>query len=313
MEDDNIDFTNIVQYEKRRYHNKGYGIIFAFTFFCSFFFLAPIIGKIIFPVSIENPGKFYMFSTLFTHEVTFILINSIMFIIYKLKLPFFERYKTTLNKWPWEEDYNKWISLLKKTIKLLLLNHLVLLPLVLLPFYLSDTCPMNTKYESLPESPMEIMVQILFFMLCEDFGFYFSHRLLHVKWLYPHIHKIHHTYRQVVSISAEYAHPIEFVISNSLTTSLGPILLGNRTHLYTYLLWIMIRVGETADGHCGYEFSWSPYRLLFMSAGEDFHNFHHLYFKDNYGSFFSFWDRICGTVNKRYIDYVNRNKKLTTD
>ena len=215
-----------------------------------------------------------------------------MFLIYKLKHPFFERYKTTLNKWPWEENYDQWIQLLKKTIKLLFLNHFILLPLVLLPFYLKDTCPMNTTYEDLPTNAIEIMVQILFFILCEDFGFYFSHRLLHVKWLYPYIHKIHHTYRQVVSISAEYAHPVEFIISNSLTTSLGPFILGNRTHLFTYLLWIIIRVGETADGHCGYEFSWSPYRLLFMSASEDFHNFHHLYFRDNYGSFFTFWDRI---------------------
>ncbi len=298
---------NLITIESNRYKNKGFGIVFAIVIFISYFTLLPSLGKIIFPKKIENPGKFYVLSTLFTHELSFILINSCMFIIYKLKSPFFERYKTTLNKWPWEEDYSQWEALLKKTLKLLIFNHFLILPMVLLMFYIKDVCPMRTDYESLPDY-IEVTLHILFFILCEDFGFYFSHRLLHHKYLYSHIHKVHHTYRQVVSISSEYAHPIEFIVSNLFTTSLGSIILGKNTHLYTYLLWIIIRVGESCDGHCGYEFSWSPYRLLFLSAGEDFHNYHHLFFKDNYGSFFTFWDRVMGTVNERYKEYVNSSK-----
>ena len=35
-----------------------------------------------------------------------------------------------------------------------------------------------------------------------------------------------------------------------------------------------MRVMETVDGHCGYEFSWSPYRLLPFSGSSEYHNFH---------------------------------------
>jgi methylsterol monooxygenase/4-alpha-methyl-delta7-sterol-4alpha-methyl oxidase len=61
-----------------------------------------------------------------------------------------------------------------------------------------------------------------------------------------------------------------------------------------------MRTLETVDGHCGYEFSWSPYRLLPLSGSSDYHNFHHSMNVGNYGSFFSFWDSMCGT-NSTYF------------
>ena len=65
-----------------------------------------------------------------------------MMIIYKLELPFFEKFKIQKDKqWPWnqtEEDGN-WNELLMKTIKVTLFNNLVLAPALLyLNAYLSD-------------------------------------------------------------------------------------------------------------------------------------------------------------------------------
>ena len=52
-----------------------------------------------------------------------ILNNLLFFIIYKLKLDFFEKYKVDYNKkWPWDEDFNEWIKTLKKSIKLIIIN-----------------------------------------------------------------------------------------------------------------------------------------------------------------------------------------------
>merc|ERR1711974_112076 len=65
---------------------------------------------------------------------------------------------------------------------------------------------------------------------------------------------------------------------------------------------------ETCDGHCGYEFSWSPFRLLPLSGSSTYHNFHHRINVGNYGSFFTIWDTLCGT-NKQYFKHLAKKEK----
>ena len=152
--------------------------------------------------------------------------------------------------------------------------------------------------EELP-SALTLALTISFFMLVEDFGFYWTHRMLHHKRIYPHIHKMHHTHKTTVGIAGEYAHPVEYIFSNMLPTSLGPALLATNTHLFTVFVWYIIRFSENLDGHSGYDFSWSPFRLLPFSGGADYHDHHHAVNIGNYASFFSIWDTVFGT-NKAY-------------
>ncbi len=58
-----------------------------------------------------------------------------------------------------------------------------------------------------------VLTHMLFLMLCEDFTFYFAHRLLHWGPLYRAVHKVHHRYKQPVGIVAVYAHPFETVLN----------------------------------------------------------------------------------------------------
>jgi sterol desaturase/sphingolipid hydroxylase (fatty acid hydroxylase superfamily) len=69
-----------------------------------------------------------------------------------------------------------------------------------------------------------------------------------------------------VGIAAEYAHPIEFALGNMIPAAIPCMLLGSKMHFITYFFWATYRLGETIDGHSGYEFSWSPYRLIPFSA-----------------------------------------------
>ena len=58
-------------------------------------------------------------------------------------------------------------------------------------------------------SLFSIIFQIILFMTVADTIFYWTHRLLHHRALYKHIHKQHHQFKNTIGIAAEYAHPVK--------------------------------------------------------------------------------------------------------
>lgn len=298
------DVEDYAKYEKTRYKRKGYGLIFAILITIAFFLIGPEIVKKIFlkiyPGEDKvNPSYWALMYMYLLHILIFSTINIFYCVIYKSNMNFFEKYKINNEPWPWESDPDNWGKLLKETLVNLFINNVFMVPLSMIGHFLTGKSPYGLDKINLP-SHLEIIWQIVFFMIMEDTCFYWSHRLLHWDRIYPYIHKQHHRYKNTISIASEYAHPIEFLFGNILCMNAGPILLGQKTHIITYTLWMLMRIGETCDGYCGYEFSWSPYRLLPFSGSSEYHNYHHLLYKGNYCSLFTFWDRICGTINPKY-------------
>nr|KJB83740.1 hypothetical protein B456_013G261900 [Gossypium raimondii] len=129
----------------------------------------------------------------------------------------------------------------------------------------------------------------------QDFVFYWGHRVLHTKWLYKHVHSVHHEYATPFGLTSEYAHPAE-ILFLGFATIVGPAITG--PHLITLWLWMVLRVLETVEAHCGYHFPWSLSNFLPLYGGADFHDYHHrlLYTKSgNYSSTFVYMDWIFGT------------------
>jgi sterol desaturase/sphingolipid hydroxylase (fatty acid hydroxylase superfamily) len=307
----NNSVDKVIKNDTVRYIRKGYGLVTAVSLALFYLFAFPKLLKPLWAWLLEaNPDlgmKFIFFTNLFGHTLLGAIANITFMCIYKLRLPFFERYKVTEKPWPWDADPVRWKKMLKLTFKSLFVFHFITFPIFLyVDIYVLKTVDLRLDVESFPESK-EIISQIIFFMIMEDVLFYWSHRMLHHPKIYRFIHKRHHEYIDPISIAAEYAHPIENVLANMIPTSIGMHLLGHRVHYVTWMMWLLIRVFETADGHSGYEFSWSPFRLLPLSGSAKYHDFHHTHNTGNYGSFFTYWDTIMST-NGDYFRYLAKKE-----
>ena len=87
----------------------------------------------------------------------------------------------------------------------------------------------------------------------------------------------------------------------------GPILLGS--HVVTLYVWIIVRQWEAAEGHAGYDFHWSPTRLIPFSDGATHHDFHHAKVIGNYAGFFPWWDAAFGTLSKGYAEHLSARRR----
>jgi sterol desaturase/sphingolipid hydroxylase (fatty acid hydroxylase superfamily) len=103
---------------------------------------------------------------------------------------------------------------------------------------------------------------LLFSNIVEDFCFYCTHRLLHVGFLYKYVHKVHHEFINPVGLSGEYAHPIEFIFGNLLSSGMPLMILGKNIHAFSVFVWTAFRVLGGVAGHSGYDFKWAPFGLF---------------------------------------------------
>jgi len=78
-------------------------------------------------------------------------------------------------------------------------------------------------HKNSPEIPTfdRIVKDWIVFVLFLEFGFYYSHRLLHNPRFFKSIHKKHQEWQTPIAITAMYCHPFEHVFVNLLPAFLG--------------------------------------------------------------------------------------------
>ncbi|XP_076081850.1 fatty acid hydroxylase domain-containing protein 2-like isoform X1 [Mytilus galloprovincialis] len=180
---------------------------------------------------------------------------------------------------------------LKKAVKLVLFNGFVVsFPMTLLGIYTMKLrgCAFSGDLPTFTR----VMVELIMFSLVEEFGFYYSHRLMHHPIVYKYIHKIHHEWTAPIGIICIYAHPLEHCLVNMMPVILGPIIMGS--HLSTTWMWYFITLVSTTISHCGYHFPFLP--------SQEAYDFHHQMFINCFGVL-GILDRLHGT------DYIFRASK----
>lgn len=151
-----------------------------------------------------------------------------------------------------------------QVITIVLFNQLIGYVLAYFVFCCGDL--LNLKVSRSLPSFSKVMFDLVICLLCQEIGFYYSHRLLHSKMLYKRLHKLHHKYQAPYGLTAIYCHPIEHILSNILpVVAAFPVL---KCHVSTALLWITIALTTTINDHSGYH-------LPFLHSSE-LHDYHHL-------------------------------------
>lgn len=125
-------------------------------------------------------------------------------------------------------------------------------------------------------------------VLWADFHFYWAHRLQHeTRWLYKHVHKVHHESSNPNPWSGLSFHPIEAALYFS---SLLIVLVAPVARWQFDILRISLIVSPIF-GHVGFGIVSFPW-------GYD-HYIHHSMFNYNFGSglfpYNGIWDNVCGT------------------
>lgn len=83
-------------------------------------------------------------------------------------------------------------------------------------------------------------------------------------------------------------------MSTAVSSFFAPIFI--QAHTLTFCIWLFLRIIETVEAHSGYRLPFSPWQFFdCVQGGAERHDFHHSNFTGSFGSFFCFWDWLCGT------------------
>jgi sterol desaturase/sphingolipid hydroxylase (fatty acid hydroxylase superfamily) len=140
-----------------------------------------------------------------------------------------------------------------------------------------------------------VPVSVLLYLFLHDTYFYWTHRLMHLKRLFPVMHRVHHDSRPPTPWAAFSFHPYESILGAVFLPALALVL---PIHLSGVLFILTLMTIAAVLNHSGYEIlpkwwlkGWGG-RTLITAAH---HDLHHKHFSCNYALYFRFWDKVMGT------------------
>jgi Delta7-sterol 5-desaturase len=142
---------------------------------------------------------------------------------------------------------------------------------------------------------------LMFFI--HDTYFYWTHRLMHHKKLFRLFHLVHHHSANPSPWAAYSFHPLEAVVEAGVFAVFLFTIPVHQLHFFIFFFFMII---YNVYGHLGYELYPKGFNRNWLGKWINTsvsHNQHHQYFKGNYGLYFTFWDRMMGTLRSDYDEH----------
>ena len=140
-----------------------------------------------------------------------------------------------------------------------------------------------------------LLVSVFVYLFMHDTWFYWTHRLMHRPFWFKAAHAVHHESRPPTAWAAMAFHPLE-AFSGAFVIPALVFIIPVHVGALGAVLAIMTIMGVT--NHMGWECF--PKFIVNGKLGQwlitaTHHQKHHDAYRGNYGLYFRFWDKMCGT------------------
>jgi len=145
-------------------------------------------------------------------------------------------------------------------------------------------------------------------VLVHDAYFYWAHRVMHTRWLFRRVHRLHHKSRTPTPWAAYAFAPPEAILEASILPFAALLL---PLHEVTVLLFVTHMIVRNVVGHAGVELFpswWLRAPLLRWITTTTHHDLHHSHGGYNFGLYFTWWDR---WMNTEHPEYASRFEAVT--
>lgn len=211
--------------------------------------------------------------------LTYLIVGTPFLLFDRFQL--FQKYKIHKTQYPSDK------LILLAFAEYILCEVLVYIPSTILPYYFGQTVHIQKDAPTI----YDFIIEYIQIFITSDILFWFMHRLMHTKFMYKHVHSVHHYYRTPFAFCTQSHHPIESILM-SLPVIIPILYFG--THVFTQMTAFMIILAYGVEGHSGYDFGLQKLTFGFMGFAP-MHDVHHSSVTCNYGAYTTIMDRIMNT------------------
>ena len=144
-------------------------------------------------------------------------------------------------------------------------------------------------------------LSVVSIIVAHDAYFYWTHRLLHLRRWFRAVHGTHHASLHPTPWAAYAFHPVEALVQ---AVFLPLFLLVVPMHVGAIAAFALHMIVRNTVGHCSHElfpWRWTSRGWLRWITPVSHHHYHHARNRGNFGLYFTWWDRLCGTEDAAYL------------
>ncbi len=181
------------------------------------------------------------------------------------------------------------------------MSTVVIFSLVGFGIYSAEHAGLTKIYHNVTDYGIAYLIaSLVIAIVFHDFYFYWTHRLMHHKKLFRHVHRVHHESANPSPWAAYSFHPWEAFIQALVMPILVFSLPLHPLTAFVFLAYMIIR---NVIGHLGFEIlpkGFTKNKWLNWNTAVTHHNMHHEHFHSNYGLYFTWWDKLMKTEDCKY-------------